>query len=93
MKIDNTKILCGVTFIQVGGVKMTKVSKEFIQALNGILNGDSYLRKNLKNPITYYKNSYGNIVGRDKTGNYWSSLDSQADMTAKDWIKVEYIIG
>jgi hypothetical protein len=64
---------------------MKKVSKEFIAALNGILNGESWRRSKLKKyGETYRVNSVGNI-----SCGSWSNFPTRADLQAKDWVKVQ----
>jgi len=63
---------------------MKKVSKEFIQALNGILNGESWMRSKLKKTEIYCVNSVENI-----SCGTWSNFPTLDDLQAKDWIKVE----
>ena len=63
---------------------MKKVSKEFIEALNGILNGESWGRGKLKNISVFRVNCVGNI-----SCGTWSNFPTPADLQAKDWVKIE----
>jgi len=67
-----------------------KLNKEFIEAMNGVLNGETWRRERLKNSGLCYKNNAGNIVTKYDWGIY--SGFAQAGMLAKDWVKIEYII-
>ncbi len=61
---------------------MKKVSKQFIEAMNGILNGEEWKRKS---------GGFSLKFGREeiiRSEGYMTQMTSSEDMQATDWVKI-----